>query len=52
VTGGRIKAATASQPKKKLSIELGGKNAGIVFFFLISRYIISILPLSLKQTTF
>jgi acyl-CoA reductase-like NAD-dependent aldehyde dehydrogenase len=33
VTGGRIKAATASQPKKKLSLELGGKNAGIVWLF-------------------
>lgn len=31
LTGSRIKAATANQPKKKLSLELGGKNAGIVF---------------------
>lgn len=30
MTGSRIKAATAHQPKKKLSLELGGKNAGIV----------------------
>merc|ERR1712127_483043 len=31
VTGARIKTATASQPRKKLSLELGGKNPGIVF---------------------
>lgn len=31
VTGGIIRAATANQPAKKLSLELGGKNPGIVF---------------------
>lgn len=31
VTGDRIRAATANQARKKLSLELGGKNPGIVF---------------------
>jgi acyl-CoA reductase-like NAD-dependent aldehyde dehydrogenase len=31
VTGGIIRSATANQPNKKLSLELGGKNPGIVF---------------------
>jgi aminomuconate-semialdehyde dehydrogenase len=31
VTGAKIKSATAHQPQKKLSLELGGKNPGIVF---------------------
>ena len=31
VTGAKIKSATAHQPQKKLSFELGGKNPGIVF---------------------
>lgn len=31
VTGKKIKSSTANQPRKKLSMELGGKNPGIVF---------------------
>ena len=31
VTGGIIRQATAKHPNKKLSLELGGKNPGIVF---------------------
>jgi acyl-CoA reductase-like NAD-dependent aldehyde dehydrogenase len=31
LTGSKIKMATANQPRKKLSLELGGKNPGIVF---------------------
>ena len=31
VTGAKIKSATAHQPQKRLSLELGGKNPGIVF---------------------
>ena len=31
VTGARIKSATAEQHNKKLSLELGGKNPGILF---------------------